>query len=184
MASFDELKKKAVDAAGTVAGKAVEAAGYVADKSVEIAKIAAEKAIVLGKIAKLKTEISFENDTIKRTYNLLGRFYYEKFRENPDDEMAQAVADIDACFDRIDEKRREIESLKADEAQYESVVEEETCESAPEDQNGAADTAGADVDTADVNADAAASDSGTADDDASAKEASADEAAAEEKTKE
>jgi hypothetical protein len=113
MANFEDIKQKAVDTAGTIA-----------DKSVELAKAAADKAKDLAKIAKLTTEIGIEKDGIRKNYNAIGKLYYELHKDDAEDALSQAVAEITAGYETIAAKQAEIEDVKAKD--IEIVIEAET----------------------------------------------------------
>ena len=101
MASFEDIRERAL-----------ATAGKVADKSVEIAKTAGEKAKVVGKIAKLRTEVAMEKDNARKTLVKIGELYYEKHKDNPDPDMAQAVAEITVALGAVTAKTAEIAALK------------------------------------------------------------------------
>ncbi|MCL2567851.1 MAG: hypothetical protein FWE12_00220 [Oscillospiraceae bacterium] len=104
--------------------KALATAGKVADKSVALAKTAGEKAKVLGKITKLKTEIAMEKDTVRKNFAEIGKMYYEKHKDNPDPDMAQAILESSASLEAVAAKQAEIELLKKDLAdKYDAAAE-------------------------------------------------------------
>ncbi|MCL2843770.1 MAG: hypothetical protein FWE28_10020 [Oscillospiraceae bacterium] len=92
--------------------KALATAGRVADKSVGIARAAGDKAKLVGRITKLKTEIAMEKDSVRKTFADIGKLYYEKYRENPDPDMAQAVAEATLSLDVIEAKKKDVDALK------------------------------------------------------------------------
>jgi len=92
--------------------KALATAGKVADKSVGFAKAAGDKAKLVGRITKLKTEIAMEKDSVRKTFADIGKLYYEKNRENPDPDMAQAVAEATLSLDLIELKKQDVDALK------------------------------------------------------------------------
>lgn len=101
MINFDEFKDAVVNTAGNIA-----------DKSAQLAKTLADKTVVLGKITKLKTEITMEKDSIRKTFTELGKKYYETHRDAPEPEMVQACGDVTGSLAVIKLKRQEIETLK------------------------------------------------------------------------
>ena len=101
MKGFDDLKKMAADAAGTIA-----------DKSIVFAKKAADKTKAAARAAKLSAEIAVERDSIKKNYTEIGKLYYEKYKDNPDEEMAQAISEVSISMAIIESKKSEIEELK------------------------------------------------------------------------
>ena len=92
--------------------KALATAGKVADKSASIARAAGDKAKLVGRITKLKTEIAMEKDAVRKNFADIGKLYYEKHRENPDPDMAQAVAEVSLSLDTIEAKQQEVVALK------------------------------------------------------------------------
>ncbi len=102
MANFEDIKQKAVETAGTIA-----------DKSVELAKAAAEKTRDLAKIAKLTTEIGIEKEGIRRNYSAIGKLYYELHKDDAEDALSQAVAEITASYEKIAGKEADIEAVRA-----------------------------------------------------------------------
>ncbi len=119
MANFDDLKKKAAEAAETIA-----------DKSVEFAKVIAGKTKVLARKTKLMAEIAAEKDTLKKGYQELGRLYYENYSADPAESLIQAVETINLSVEKIAAKNLELEDLKnkADDDEIEVEGEECCCE--------------------------------------------------------
>ena len=101
MANFENIKEKAL-----------ATAGKVADKSVEIAKTAGEKAKVVGRIAKLRTEVAMEKDAARKTFIEIGKLYYEKHKDHPAPDMAQAVTEATVALEAVEAKTAEILALK------------------------------------------------------------------------
>ena len=130
MVDFESIKEKAL-----------ATAGKVAEKAVDLGKTAGEKAKVLGKITKLKTEIAMEKDAVRKNFAEIGKMYYEKHKDNPDPDMAQAVLEASVSLEAVEAKKREVEALKKeltadevdeiqeeDDVEVEIVVEKETDE--------------------------------------------------------
>jgi len=119
--------------------RAAETANILADKSAALAKMAADKTKLAAKIAKLKTEIAAERDNLRRAYTELGKTCYEKFKDSPDDAMAQTIMEITTAIEHIDALNKDVEDLKTEDAMGEAdidveiIVEEETAEPEPED---------------------------------------------------
>jgi len=101
MISFEEMKDKVL-----------ATAGKVADKSVGLAKVAGDKAKLVGRITKLKTEIAMEKDNARKNFAAIGRLYYEKYKSNPDPDMAQAMEEISVSLEKIIIKERAVVDLK------------------------------------------------------------------------
>lgn len=109
---FDELKRKAT-----------ETAGVIVDKSAEMAKVVAEKAKILAKKAKLVAEIAGEKENLKKQYIEIGRIYYEKFADSPDESLEQSVMEAAGILERIDAKKTGLEALRSKEAEMDAEFE-------------------------------------------------------------
>lgn len=114
MANFDEFRQKAKKALGTAA-----------DATKEFAGAAASKAKELGKITKLRAEISREKDNIRRIYMEMGHIYYENHKDDPEEPLAQACAEVSLARSRIEANQLEIELLKAEDEEAEEDIEAE-----------------------------------------------------------
>ena len=101
MASFEDLKRKAKDAVGTIA-----------DVSVEAYRLAEEKTKILAKTTKLNSEISREKTQIRRLYCEIGRMYYEQHKDNPEENFVQNFTEVSSAYARIVEMKKEVEELK------------------------------------------------------------------------
>ena len=101
MANYENFKKKAKDALGTIA-----------DVSAEAYRIAEEKARILAKRAKLNSEISREKAQIRRRKSQIGSKYYELHKDDPEEAFKEDCDSITASLDCIGVKKREIEDLK------------------------------------------------------------------------
>jgi len=101
MAKYDDLRKKAKDALGTIA-----------DVSAEAYRIAEEKAKILAKRAKLNAEITREKAIIRRLKGDIGAKYYELHKDDPEEAFKASCEGITGSLARIDANKREIEELK------------------------------------------------------------------------
>ena len=129
MANFDEIKQKTE-----------ETAEHIAAKSIELARSAAEKTKLVARISKLNADVISEKDALRRAYLDLGKLYYEKFKDEPDDvladncrRIASSLAVISQCRDEIDQCKAALKGDKAEES-------EECCESACPDPENAGET--------------------------------------------
>jgi hypothetical protein len=77
--NFDELKKKAND---------------LAQQAADLAQVGAAKSRQLAAVAKLKAANLGEEDTIRKAYLELGKQYFAKYGEHPEDEFVAACATI------------------------------------------------------------------------------------------
>ena len=100
-ANFDGFKQKTG-----------EAAEFVAAKSVQFAKFAAGKTKILAKSAKLNTEIMSEKDAVRRAQMELGKLYYETFKDEPHEPLAETCRRITNSLELIHAKREQLEALK------------------------------------------------------------------------
>jgi len=101
MPSNEDFKKKVKDAFSTIA-----------DVSVEAYKLAEEKSRILAKKAKLNAGIANEKATIRRLNVEIGATYYKMYKDSPDDALKQQCEGVTAAYERIEQKQRELESLK------------------------------------------------------------------------
>jgi len=101
MANFDDFKKKAKGAFGTIT-----------EVSVEAYKLAEERAKGVAKSAKLNSEISRETAMIKRLHAEIGRMYYDLHKDNPEEAFVQNCTEITSAIARIADRRRELDEMK------------------------------------------------------------------------
>jgi len=125
MANFDIFKKKAAEAAETIA-----------DKSLVFARKAADKTKTVAKITKLTTDVAAEKEKIRQNYVELGKKYYELFKNEAAEELEQYVSDITASYETIAEKKAEIEVLKAKGSEEDDDIEVEIVEEEIDDSEG------------------------------------------------
>ena len=102
MANFDEIKQKTE-----------ETAEHIAAKSIELAKSAAEKTKLVARISKLNADVISEKDALRRAYLDLGKLYYEKFKDEPDETVAENCRRIASSLAVISQCREEIDQCKA-----------------------------------------------------------------------
>ena len=106
MATFDDLKKKAL-----------EAADVIADVSVDLYKKAEVKTKELARIAKLQADMASDRTAIKRLYLQIGKTYYETYRNAPAEEFEQSCTEVTTLFDHINAAKAEIEDIKVKRAE-------------------------------------------------------------------
>jgi hypothetical protein len=53
-----------------------------------------------------------EKDALRKTFAELGKMYYEKHKDNPTPDMAQAVADAGLSLEVLEAKQTEVDALK------------------------------------------------------------------------
>ena len=91
-------------------------ASFAAGKAKTIAVFAARKTKNVSRIAKLNVDIAAERDSIKRTYNEIGKLYYETHREAPEAFFVQLCQEIDLSLEHIAAMETEIVHLKAEDS--------------------------------------------------------------------
>ena len=91
-------------------------ASFAAGKAKTFALFAARKTKNVSRIAKLNVDIASERDSIKRTYNEIGKLYYETHREDPEAFFVQLCQEIDLSLEHISDMETEIVRLKAEDA--------------------------------------------------------------------
>ncbi|HHU21879.1 MAG TPA: hypothetical protein GXZ52_00410 [Clostridiales bacterium] len=111
--------------------KVMSTIGNVADMTKDFAEKTADKAKSIARIAKLSMEINAEKDVIKKAYIEIGKLYYETHKDDPDGFFAQLCEEITQSMENISAKQAEIDSLKSDitdddsiEVEFEAVVSE------------------------------------------------------------
>nr|WP_300094842.1 hypothetical protein [Sedimentibacter sp.] len=81
--------------------------GDVAGSATDMAKDFAET-------TKLNSEISAEEKQINQLFLEIGKFIFESEKENPDSVVAEFISKIKASQQTIEELKRKIEEIKAD----------------------------------------------------------------------
>ena len=130
--NFEELKKRAND---------------WAQQAADLAQQGAAMSRQLAGIAKLKAANLGEEDTIRKAYAELGKIYFAKYGEHPEDEFAAAcetiieaqaaIAANNATIEEMSAKKEEdveVEIIEVDETEGEAAEEapaEEAAEEAP-----------------------------------------------------
>ena len=135
MANYDDLKKKAKDAIGTIA-----------DVSVEAYKLAEEKARILAKRARLNTEITREKALIRRMKSEIGNKYYALHKDDPEEAFKEFCESVTDSMARIETKRRELEELKSGGASCDCDAESASGQENEEGKSDSADECGDDCD--------------------------------------
>ncbi|MCD8321867.1 MAG: hypothetical protein LUC89_03175 [Oscillospiraceae bacterium] len=87
-------------------------AGTFASRAAGMARGLAARTKQLGRAAKLNMDIASEKDAIRRTYEEMGRLYYENHRDAPEGLLAHACQSIDASMAAIAAMEEEIEQLR------------------------------------------------------------------------
>ena len=131
MATFDDLKKKAI-----------EAADVIADVSVDLYKKAEAKTKELARMAKLQADNASDRTTIKKLYLQMGRAYYETHKKFPAEEFEQTCTEITTLFDQIDVRKAELDAIKAARTEPADDAADAECEECCDDECCAEEAAG------------------------------------------
>ncbi|MBQ8826817.1 MAG: hypothetical protein IJ007_06975 [Oscillospiraceae bacterium] len=75
-------------------------------------KVVTEKTKQVSESAKLNAKIVSSENTISTNYTILGKYYYENFKENPAEEVAEACNAITAANDAIVTMKAQLLSIK------------------------------------------------------------------------
>jgi hypothetical protein len=141
--SFDDLKKRAND---------------LAQQASDLAQQGAARSRQLASIAKLKAANLGEEDTIRKAYSELGKIYFAKYGEHPEDEFAAAcetiveaqaaIAANNAIIEELTAKKEpdvEVEIVEVEEAEEPAAEECEeknvdscSCDEAPTEEDAPA----------------------------------------------
>ncbi len=84
----------------------------ITDTITETGKNVGEKTKQVGNTAKLNAKIISSERSISENYTLIGKYYYDTYKENPDAEIADAVNSVTAALDTIDEMKDQLLALK------------------------------------------------------------------------
>ena len=122
MATFDEIKKKAL-----------EAADVIADVSVDLYKKAEVKTKELARMAKLQADMAADRTAIKKLYLQIGKTYYETHKMFPAEEFEQNCTEVTTLFDHIDAAKAEIDDIKAKRAEAAAAAAAAKAEAAEDD---------------------------------------------------
>lgn len=84
----------------------------IGKKITDVSQDAVKKTKDLTEIAKLNSQISNEENTIKNNYMLIGKKYYELFKDTQDDGFAPLCTAITNSLQKIDVRKAEIQKIK------------------------------------------------------------------------
>ena len=84
----------------------------ISDTISETGKTVGEKTKQVGNSAKLNAKIIASERSISENYVILGKYYYDKYKDNPDEEIAETVNAITASADAIEEMKSQILAIK------------------------------------------------------------------------
>ncbi len=84
----------------------------ITDTITETGKNVGEKTKQVGNTAKLNAKIISSERSISENYSLIGKYYYDTYKENPDEEIAEAVNAVTASIETIAEMKNQILAIK------------------------------------------------------------------------
>lgn len=84
----------------------------ITDTITETGKNVGEKTKQVGNTAKLNAKIISSERSISENYTLIGKYYYDTYKENPDADIADAVNSVTASLETIDEMKEQLLALK------------------------------------------------------------------------
>lgn len=124
--NLEDLKKKA----NVIAAQAAD----LAQQAAELAQAGAVRSRQLASAAKLKANNLGEEDTIRKAYMEMGRIYFEKYGQNPEDDFSAACTTVIEAQAAIAANNALIEELMTKnepDVEVEITVEEDVEEEAP-----------------------------------------------------
>lgn len=86
--------------------------GKISKNITDTSKVVTEKTKQVSEVAKLNAKITSSENTISSNYTILGKYYYETFKENPAEEVMEACNAITAANDAIASMKAQLLSIK------------------------------------------------------------------------
>ena len=86
--------------------------GKISRNITDTSKVVTEKTKQVSEVAKLNAKIASSENTISTNYTILGKYYYETYKENPAEEVAEACNAITAASDAIAAMKAQLLSIK------------------------------------------------------------------------
>lgn len=84
----------------------------IGDTLTDAGKTVGEKTKQAGTVAKLNAKIISSERSISESYSILGKYYYDTYKNNPDEEIAETVNAVTAAIETVAELKSEILALK------------------------------------------------------------------------
>lgn len=78
----------------------------------ETGKSVSEKTKQVGSAAKLNAKIISSEHSISDNYVILGKYYYDTHKNDPDEDVAETVNAITASIETIEEMKRQLLAIK------------------------------------------------------------------------
>lgn len=84
----------------------------IGDTITETGKSVGEKTKQVSSVAKFNAKIIASEHSVSENYTILGKFYYDTFKNDPADEVAETVNSITASLETIAEMKSQILAIK------------------------------------------------------------------------
>ncbi|MBQ8787254.1 MAG: zinc ribbon domain-containing protein [Oscillospiraceae bacterium] len=84
----------------------------ITDTITETGKNVGEKTKQVGNAAKLNAKIISSERSISENYTIIGKYYYDMYKENPDADIAEAVNSVTASLETIADLKGQILAIK------------------------------------------------------------------------
>lgn len=84
----------------------------IGDTLTDAGKTVGEKTKQAGTVAKLNAKIISSERSISESYSILGKYYYDTYKDNPDEEIAETVNAVTAAVETIAELKSELLAIK------------------------------------------------------------------------
>ena len=78
----------------------------------ETGKVVSEKTKLVGESARLNSKILSKEGVVRSNYSAIGEFYYNKYKDTPDADIAETVNETTEALNAIDEMKAQLLSLK------------------------------------------------------------------------
>lgn len=78
----------------------------------ETGKVVSEKTKLVGETARLNSKILSKEGVVRSNYSAIGEFYYNKYKDAPDEDIAETINDTTAALNAIDEMKAQLLSLR------------------------------------------------------------------------
>lgn len=84
----------------------------IGDTLTDAGKTVGEKTKQAGTVAKLNAKIISSEHSVSESYSILGKYYYDTHKDNPDEEIAETVNAVTAALDTIAELKNELLAIR------------------------------------------------------------------------
>lgn len=84
----------------------------IGDTLTDAGKTVGEKTKQAGTIAKLNAKIISSEHSISDNYTILGKYYYDTYKDNPDEAIVETVNAVTAAVETIAELKSELLAIK------------------------------------------------------------------------